>query len=44
LDLPAEIAKVYMDGRTGILRDPLIEALAHGLHRAITAHTPPTER
>jgi hypothetical protein len=33
-----------MHERTGILNDPLIDCLAHGLHRAITARTPPTER
>jgi hypothetical protein len=44
LVLPTEIAKVYMDEREGILNDPLIDCLAHGLHRAITAHIPPTDR
>ncbi len=40
LVLPTEIAKVYMDERKGILHDPLIDALGHGLRRAIAAHTP----
>jgi hypothetical protein len=44
LVLPTEIAKVYMDEREGILHDPLIDALGHGLHRAIAAHTSPTDR
>lgn len=44
LVLPTEIAKVYMDERTGILHDTLIDALGHGLHRAIAAHTPPAGR
>jgi len=44
LVLPTEIAKVYMDERNGILHDPLIDALGQGLHRAIAAHTPPTDR
>ena len=29
-----------MDERKGILHDPLIDALGHGLRRAIAAHTP----
>jgi len=44
LVLPTEIAKVYMDEREGILHDTLIDALGHGLHRAVAAHTPPTGR
>jgi N-formylglutamate amidohydrolase len=44
LVLPTEIAKVYMDERTGILYDEKIEALQMGLHRAIAAHASPTER
>ncbi len=44
LVLPTEIAKVYMDEHTGILQGPLIDALGQGLHRAIAAHTPPTDR
>jgi hypothetical protein len=44
LVLPTEIAKVYMDEYNGILHEPLIDALGQGLHRAIAAHTPPTER
>jgi hypothetical protein len=44
LVLPTEIAKVYMDEHNGILHDLLIDALGHGLRRAIAAHTPPTDR
>jgi N-formylglutamate deformylase len=44
LVLPTEIAKVYMDERKGILHDPLIDALGHGLHGAIAEHTPPSDR
>ena len=44
LVLPTEIAKVYMDEREGILHDPLIDALGHGLHKAIAAHALPTDR
>jgi N-formylglutamate amidohydrolase len=44
LVLPTEIAKVYMDESTGILHEPLIDALGHGLRRAIAAHTPPADR
>ena len=44
LVLPTEIAKVYMDEYNGIPHAPLIDALGHGLRRAIAAHTPPTER
>jgi hypothetical protein len=44
LVLPTEIAKVYMDEYKGILHEPLIDALGHGLHGAIAAHTPPTDR
>jgi hypothetical protein len=44
LVLPTEIAKVYMDEYKGILHEPLIDALGQGLHGAIAAHTPPTDR
>ncbi len=44
LVLPTEIAKVYMDERTGALHDTRIDALRHGLHGAITAQTPPKDR
>jgi hypothetical protein len=44
LVLPTEIAKVYMDEREGILHDRLIDAMGHGLRRAIAAHTPLTDR
>jgi hypothetical protein len=44
LVLPTEIAKVYMDERAGTLHDERIDALRHGLHRAIAAHTLPTDR
>lgn len=40
LVLPTEIAKVYMDEHTGILHEPLIDAIGRGLRRAIVAHTP----
>lgn len=40
LVLPTEIAKVYMDERTGALHDPVIDAIGRGLRRAIAAHTP----
>jgi hypothetical protein len=33
-----------MDEHTGTLQGPLIDALGQGLHRAIAAHTPPTDR
>ncbi|MGE5843459.1 MAG: N-formylglutamate amidohydrolase, partial [Syntrophaceae bacterium] len=44
LVLPTEIAKVYMDERTGALHEPLIDAIGRGLRRAIAAHTPPKVR
>ncbi len=44
LVLPTEIAKVYMDEHEGILHEERIDALRHGLHRAIAAHTPPIDR
>jgi hypothetical protein len=44
LVLPTEIAKVYMDERAGTLHDERIDALRHGLHKAIAAQTPPTDR
>lgn len=44
LVLPTEIAKVYMDEHEGILHNTLIDALRHGLQKAVAAHTPPTER
>jgi hypothetical protein len=44
LVLPTEIAKVYMDEHTGILNEPLIDAIGRELRKAIAAHTPPTER
>jgi hypothetical protein len=40
LVLPTEIAKVYMDERTGNLHDTRIDALGRGLRRAIAAHAP----
>jgi len=40
LVLPTEIAKVYMDERTGVLHDPVIDALGLALRRAIAAHAP----
>jgi hypothetical protein len=43
LVLPTEIAKVYMDERTGNIHDTRIDALGRGLRRAIAAHTPPTD-
>jgi hypothetical protein len=44
LVLPTEIAKVYMDERTGILHEPRIDAIGRGLRKAIAAHNPPTNR
>ncbi len=44
LVLPTEIAKVYMDERTGALDEGRIDALGRGLRRAIAAHTPAPDR
>jgi hypothetical protein len=44
LVLPTEIAKVYMDERTGMLHETRIDAIGRGLRRAIAAHTPPIDR
>ena len=44
LVLPTEIAKVYMDERTGVLHEERVEAVGLGLRRAIAAHTPPPNR
>jgi len=44
LVLPTEIAKVYMDERTGVLHDPVIDALGLALRRAIAAHAPAADR
>jgi hypothetical protein len=44
LVLPTEVAKVYMDERTGALNDPVIEAVGRGFRRAIAVHTPPIDR
>jgi len=44
LVLPTEIAKVYMDERTGTLDEGLIDALGRGLRGAIAAHTPAPDR
>jgi len=44
LVLPTEIAKVYMDERTGTLDEGRIDALGRGLRRAIAAHTPAPDR
>lgn len=38
LVLPTEIAKVYMDERTGTLHEARIEAIGRGLRRAVAAH------
>ena len=44
LVLPTEVAKVYMDERTGTLQEARVDAIGRGLRRAIAAHTPPAER
>ena len=44
LVLPTEIAKVYMDERTGTLHEARIESIGRGLRRAIAAHTTPIDR
>jgi hypothetical protein len=44
LVLPTEIAKVYMDERTGTLHEARVEAIGAGLRGAIAAHTPPAGR
>ena len=44
LVLPTEIAKVYMDERTGALHEAQIDAIGRGLRKAIAAHTPPIDR
>lgn len=44
LVLPTEIAKVYMDERTGALHEARVEAIGAGLRGAIAAHTRPAGR
>ncbi len=44
LVLPTEVAKVYMDERTGTLHEARIESIGRGLRRAIATHTPPVDR
>lgn len=44
LVLPTEIAKVYMDERTGTLDEGRIDALGRALRRAMAAHAPAAGR